>query len=274
MQSQRWVLFLLLVGVAAVSSAGDIQVSCKPGLSIYLDDQYMGESTAMQDGLFLMNVKKGTRTLRVEKEGFVPRTIEVEVSDYPIEVRVGELVPLSPESEPAAPTPIPIEPAVGVVVITSAPQNCVVEIDGTRTETKNTPTLTLSDLVIGRHTISFSKEGYETISGTFSVEPGTATSVRGNLIDGKVEVGGHGKGSVKVISKPTSCEVRFAGKYYDKQHRILRITHIPAGDYPMVVEWGGRTLSAMVPISNGKRTTVRVSFMEGDRPFVITTEPK
>jgi hypothetical protein len=42
----------------------------------------------------------------------------------------------------------------------------------------------------------------------------------------------------------------------------------------MVVEWGGRTLSAVVPISDGKRTIVNVSFIEGDRPFVITTEPK
>ena len=274
MQNQRVVVFFLLAGFATLSFAGDIQVSCKPGLSVYLDDEYMGESTAIQDGLFLMNVGKGKHILRVEKDGFIPRTIEVEVSDYPIEVRVGALVPLSPQPEPVAPTPAPIKPAFGILVITSAPQNCVVEIDGTRTEIKDTPTLTLSDLVIGRHTISFSKEGYETISGTFSVLAGRATSVRGNLIDGKVEAGGEGKGSVRVITKPTSCEVRFAGKYYDKQHRILKISHIPAGDYPMVVEWGGRTLSAVVPISDGKRTIVNVSFMEGDRPFVITTEPE
>jgi len=159
-------------------------------------------------------------------------------------------------------------------VITSAPQNCVVEIDGTRTEVKNTPTLTLSDLVIGRHTISFSKVGYETISGTFFVQPDTATIVRGNLIDGKVEAGAEGKGSLRVMSKPTSCEVRFAGKHYDKQYRVLNVSHIPAGDHRMVVEWGGRTLSAVVPISDRKRTIVKVSFMEGDRPFVITTEPK
>jgi hypothetical protein len=42
----------------------------------------------------------------------------------------------------------------------------------------------------------------------------------------------------------------------------------------MVVEWGGRTLSAVVSISDRRRTIVKVSFMEGDPPFVITTEPK
>jgi hypothetical protein len=273
---KRSLLFLLfcLVSVAAVSLAGDIQVSCPPGLRIYLDDKLAGTSSAKEDGFFFADVRNGSHIIRVEKEGHVTQAFEVEVTDLPVEVKVEALVPLPPEPEPVAPTPAPIKPAVGILVITSAPQNCVVEIDGTRTETKNTPTLILSDLVTGSHTISFSKGGYDTISGTFFVQPDNATSVRGNLIDGKVEAGGEGEGSVQVISKPSNCEVRFAGKLYDKQYRILHISHIPAGDHRMVVEWGGRTLSAVVPISDGKRTIVKVSFLEGDRPFVITTEDK
>jgi hypothetical protein len=273
---RRTCIFLILVLVtASISLAGDIQVICEPGLRIYLDDKLAGTSSAKEDGFFLTDVRNGSRIIRVEKEGYVPQTFEVEVTGLPVEVRVEALVPLPPEPEPVAPTPAPIKPAVGILVITSAPQNCVVEIDGTRTETKNTPTLTLSDLVIGRHTISFSKVGYETISGTFFVQPDTATIVRGNLIDGKVEAGGaEGQGSVRVISKPQNVGVRLAGKHYDKQYRILNITHIPAGDYRMVVEWGGRTLSAVVPVSDRKKTIVRVSFMKGDQPFVITTEPK
>lgn len=272
---RRTFIFLILVLVTAnMSLAGDIQVICEPGLRVYLDDKLAGTSSAKEDGFFLADVRNGSHIIRVEKDGYVPQAFEVEVTDPPVEVKVEALVPLPPEPQPVAPTPAPIKPAVGILVITSAPQNCVVEIDGTSIETKNTPTLTLSDLVIGRHTISFSKVGYETISGTFFVQAGTVTPVRGNLIDGKVEAGAEGKGSVRVISKPTNCEVRFAGKLYDKQYRVLNVSYIPAGDYRMVVEWGGRTLSAVVPISDGKRTIVEVSFMEGDPPFVITTEPK
>lgn len=272
---RRACIFLVLVLVTAnISLAGDIQVFCEPGLSIYLDDKLAGTSSAKEDGFFLADVRNGLHIIQVEKEGYVPQAFEVEVTDLPIEVRVEELVPLPPEPEPVAPTPAPLKPAVGILVITSAPQNCVVEIDGTRTEVKTTPTLTLSDLVIGRHTISFSKAGFETISGTFFVQPDTTTTVRGNLIDGKVEAGAEGTGSLRVFSKPTSCEVRFAGKLYDKQRQVLNVSHIPVGDYRMEVEWGGRTLSAVVPISDGKRTIVKASFMGGDRPFVITTEPK
>jgi hypothetical protein len=263
----------LVLVTAGISLAGDIQIICEPGLRIYLDDKLAGTSSAKEDGFFLADVRNGSHVIRVEKEGYVPRAFEVDVTDSPVEVKVEALVPLPPEPEPVAPTPAPIKPAVGVLVITSAPQNCEVKIDGTRIEAKNTPTLTLSDLVVGRHTISFSKEGYETISGTVFVQPGTVNSVRGNLIDGKVEAGAEGEGSIRVISKPTSCEVRFAGKLYDKRFRILNVSHIPAGDHEMVVEWGGRTLSAVVPISDRKRTIVKVSFMGGDRPFVITAEP-
>jgi hypothetical protein len=272
---RRACIFLISVLVTANTAlAGDIQVICEPGLRVYLDNELAGTSSAKEDGFFLADVGNGSHIIRVEKEGYVPQSFEVEVTGPPVEVKVGALVPLPPEPEPVAPTPAPIKPAVGILVITSAPQNCVVEIDGTRVEDKSTPTLTLSDLVVGRHTISFSKEGYETISGTFFVQPGTVSSVRGNLIDGKVEAGTDGEGSVRVVSTPTSIEVRFAGKFYDKRDRILNVSHIPAGDHRMVVEWGGRTLSTVVPISDGRRTIVRVSFMEGDRPFVITTEPK
>ncbi len=268
------ILFVVMLVAANISLAGDIQVLCEPGLRIYLDDELAGTSSARQDGLFLADVGNGLHVIRAEKDGYVPQLFEVEVTGPPVEVKVGALEPLPPEPEPVAPTPAPIKPAVGILVVTSAPQNCVVEVDGTRTETKNTPTLTLSDLVVGRHTISFSKQGYETISGTFFVQPGAVNSVRGNLIDGKVETGGGGEGSVRVITEPTSCEVRFAGKLHDKRYRILNVSHIPAGDHRMVVEWGGRTLSTVVPIVDGRRTIVEVSFMKGDQPFVITTEPE
>lgn len=274
MMRRTFILLIFVLVAATLSSAGDIQVICEPGLRVYLDDKLAGTSNAREDGLFLAGVRNGSHIIRVEKEGYVPQAFEVEVADPPVEVRVGALVPLPPEPEPVAPTPAPIKPAVGILVVTSAPQNCVVEIDGSRIEDKNAPTLTLSDLVIGRHTISFSKDGYETISGTFFIQAGTVTTIRGNLIDGTVEADAEGEGSVRVISTPTSIEVRFAGKHYDKRDRVLNVSHIPAGDHQMVVEWGGRTLSTVVPISDGRRTIVEVSFMKGDRPFVITTEPK
>ena len=88
----RIILFFVM-SAAAVSFGGDIQVSCSAGLRIYLDDKLMGTANAMEDGLFLANVPVGAHTIRVEKDGFLPKNIRIEVSDRPVEVRVGNLSP-------------------------------------------------------------------------------------------------------------------------------------------------------------------------------------
>jgi hypothetical protein len=271
MKSGRIFVFILLTGVAAISLAGDIQVACKPGLSIYLDNQYMGESTAMQDGLFLMNVKKGTRTIRVEKEGFLPRTIEVEVSDFPIEVRIGELVPNPSGRSQPAPTPT-AKKQVGYLVVTSAPQNCTVELDGT-SEIKETPRISFDRIDAGEHTISFSKDGYETITGVITVPPGVEVTVRGNLFDGKIETIYQGKGSLRVKSTPVRCTVRIAGMTREKDQPTLNLTHLPAGEYSIVVSIPGREHSEEIMILDRHRTIVEVDFKDQKQPIVVSYVP-
>jgi hypothetical protein len=131
---------LLLLGVSAVSFAGDLQVFRPPELRVFLDGELMGTSSERDDGLFLMNVPYGTRTIRVEKDGFVPQSIQVEGSNFPIEVRVGELSP-----EPIVRYMKEAEAViqlVGNLVVNSAPQNCGVEIDGKPTD-KRTPQLSI-----------------------------------------------------------------------------------------------------------------------------------
>lgn len=272
MKSQRWFLFFLLMSVAAGSFAGDIQVSCKPGLSVYLDDQYMGESTAMQDGLFLMNVKKGTRTIRVEKDGFVPRSIEVEVSDFPIEVRVGNLIANPGGRSQKAPPAAPARKEVGYLIVTSAPQNCVVELDGT-SEVKQTPQISFDRIDAGKHNISFSKDGYETISGVVSIPAGAEVTVRGNLFDGTIETVHEGRGSLRIYSKPKACTIRFRGKREDKIHVTHNITQIPAGEYPIEFEIEGRELSTTVLIRDEMKTILEVSFIKGNEPFKVSYVP-
>ena len=77
MNRARQICLLFLMSVSAVSFAGDIQVFCAPGLRVYLDGELMGTSSAKEDGLFLTNVPNGARTVRVEKDGFLPQSIQV-----------------------------------------------------------------------------------------------------------------------------------------------------------------------------------------------------
>lgn len=272
MRCARWLCLLILMSVSAVSFAGDIQIFCAPGLRVYLDGELMGTSSAKEDGLFLSNVPAGMRSVRVEKDGFVPQTIEVEVSDYPIEVRVGKLSPgpfASYTKEPEASTVTQLH---GNLTITSAPQNCTVEIDG-KSETKDTPQLSIGRIAAGEHTISFSKPGYEPISRVVTIHPKADITVRGDLFAGKVETTYEGRGALRVISKPMRCTVRFRGKIEEKIHSTLNLTQIPAGEYPIFVSIRGRKLSTNVLIMNEQRTILEVSFIKGDEPFVISHVP-
>ena len=261
------------VSATAVTSAGGIQVSAEPGLRIFLDGESMGTTSAREDGLFLTDVRRGRHTLRVEKDGLQPQTFEVDVLGRPIEVEVGKFVPVA--AAPAVGGTVSARSAqqVGMLMVTSAPQNITVEIAG-RIEKKSSPQMSMSGISVGEHTIRFIKDGYETVTSVITIEPGAENTVHGDLKASKVEVVHQGKGSLRVISKPMRCTIWFRDAIHEKTHDRFNLSKVPAGEYPMMVMIQGRKLAATVLIVDGQRTTVEVSFMKGDDPFVITRVQK
>jgi hypothetical protein len=275
MRFLRWFLFFsLLLSVPAVSFAGDVQVLCEPGLRVYLDGKVAGTSSAKEDGLFLPGVAVGGHVVRVEKDGFAPQSFKVEVEKLPIEVKVGAFSPLAAA---APPEPAPAQPEVvqmaGRLTVTSAPQNCTFEVDG-RPEAKDVPVLRIDALSPGQHTVAFSKPGFERLTGVVNVPPGGEISVRGDLLAGKLETVNEGQGSLRVLSTPEVCSVQILGKTHDKTGTVLNVTHLPAGEHRMVINWRGRQMASDVLITAGRRTVVTVSFIRGDEPFVVSYEPE
>lgn len=272
MRHERWLCLLLLLG-ASLAWAGDVQVTCEPGLRVYLDGAFVGTSNANEDGLVLTGVPEGPHTIRVEKPGFMPQGFNVTAGKEPIEIRVTAFDPVLPTGAGKPPEPAAPEKRVGNLVITSAPQNCTVEIDGV-SQRKEAPFLDVGALAPGKHTVSFKKEGFQPISTVITMQPGAEITVRGDLKNGKVDVTHEGKGSLRVISTPEQCKVRFLGETRDKTHSRLNVSHIPAGEHRMVFAWKGMELSRSVLITNGYRTIVKVSFMKEDVPFIVTYEPE
>lgn len=273
MKPLRYLLPLFLISVSAISFAGDIQILCEPGLRIYLDDVFVGTSKAREDGLALVKVRPGKHLVRVEKDGFLPQSFEVEILDLPIEVKVGEFSPTPPPVAETEPAVAEVRQLVGSLVVTSAPQNCVVEIDG-REETKDTPRLIVGGLPTGEHTITFSKQGYDPISAVIEVYPGAEITVRGDFKSGKVETVHQGKGSLRMTSTPRHCTVSFMGKVKAKYTSNLNMTQLPAGKHPITVSIPGREMSTTVMILNRTRTILEVNFVKGEEPFVMSYEPK
>jgi hypothetical protein len=264
---------VILTIVPALSFAGDIQVACEPGLRVYLDGKFVGTSSAKEDGLFLASVPRGAHVVRVEKDGFVPQSFRVEVETLPIEVKVKALSPeppMRPEGETGGAA---AKQPVGKLLVTSAPQDCIVEIDG-KEQNKSVPLLLIEGLAAGEHPISFSKPGYDRISGVVTIRPGLEVTIRGDLKAGKVETVYEGYGSLRVISTPEHCMVRFLGKTNEKTHGRLNISYIPAGEHRIVVLWKNLEVSGKILIAKGYRTVVEVSFMKGDTPFVVSYEPE
>ncbi len=233
----------------------------------------MGVTSAKEDGLFLTGVKRGRHTIRVEKDGFQFQVFEVEVINRPIEVEVGTFIPkiaaVSTSSRAAAAT----TRQIGSLVVTSAPQNITVEIDG-RIEKKTTPQLSIGGIPVGEHSISFKKDGYQTVTSVITIVAGAENTVHGDLKATKVEVVHQGMGSLRVVSRPMRCTIWFRDEIHDKTYDRFNLSKIPAGEYPMMAMIPGRKLTTTVLIVDGQRTTVELSFMKGDDPFVITRVQK
>ena len=262
------------VTAAAVNLAGGVQISAEADLDVFLDGEFVGRTSAKEDGLYLAGLKKGRHVIKVEKSGFVAQTFEVEVVSRPIEVEVSKFIPVAAAPAAAAGSPQPLDSTqVGSLVVTSAPQNITVEIDG-RVEEKRTPQLSIGGLPVGEHVITFRKDGYEPVTSTIVIEAGAENTVHGDLKSTRVEVVHQGKGSLRIISKPMRCTIWFRDEIHDKTHDRLNLSKIPAGEYPMMVMIPGRKLTTTVLIVDEQRTTVEVSFMKGDDPFVITRVQK
>jgi hypothetical protein len=56
-----------------------IQVSCEPGVFVFLDNEFKGKTTADLGGLIIENVTPGTRLIKVVKDGFEPQEDRITV---------------------------------------------------------------------------------------------------------------------------------------------------------------------------------------------------
>jgi hypothetical protein len=73
-----------------------------------------------------------------------------------------------------------------------------------------------------------------------------------------------GKGSLRVISTPLRCTVRFAGMTREKTQPKLNMTLIPAGGCSIAISIPGQELSEKIQIPNRQRTIVMVDFSDKD----------
>ncbi len=176
-----YVLSLILyLGAAAQAATGDVVVSGPPGFRIFVDGEFAGVTTEEEEGLLLAGLDAGIHTIRAEKAGHPPRDFSVVAGPIRAEVRIEE--DPSGDTEAAA----GVTQAVGRIVVTSEPENCLVQFAGERM-LKDKPTKTIREVPVGNHKIFFERYGV-VLSTRVDVEAGEATTVMADFVNNRVGI--------------------------------------------------------------------------------------
>jgi hypothetical protein len=145
---------------SSVAAAGGLMVTCWPGHTVSVDGAEVGVTTVEQDGLLLMDVAPGVRSVRVERDGFMPFEATVEVPDTGlVELKVPRL-----------------EPALGVLRVTGE-VGWRVYVGGQLRGLTTAEGFELIDLEPGTYLVRLEKLGRDPIESTVEIVGGDVVEV-------------------------------------------------------------------------------------------------
>jgi len=185
MRAAHGISLVMCLGIAALATAGDVRVTCSPGLNIFLDGEFVGVSIPKQDGKYLTGLSAGEHTIMVKKDGFSPKVFSVIVGSSPRQVVVGEFLPISDTIHPETTKQDVVGRPVGTIEVTSAPQKCTVEIAGQKI-VKQEPIMTIPDIAIGDYDIRFESSG-AVLNANVVVKADETSRIRADILNNRVE---------------------------------------------------------------------------------------
>ncbi len=163
-----WIIVFLSGLTPASAGTGDLQVTCEPGVRIFIDSNFKGVSKESEGGLFISDLTPGAHTLKVIKKGFDAYEGKVVIKEFEaVEVKVKftepaqKIIQVSPERGEAT-------ARVGVLELRSAPMGASVFIDGEKKPGKTD--MRIENIRVGQHEISFKREN-QNLSGVFTIVP-------------------------------------------------------------------------------------------------------
>lgn len=191
-QSKSWIklsiLFLFclcFISTDLLAQGGDLQISCEPGLRIYLDGKFVGKSTVEEDGKYLSNLSQGTHAIRIEKSGFKPVLFTVNIKEGDIiEKKIGKLIPGIKETDLGESDQSTITQAVGTLIIGSAPITCKFKLLGI-TYDKDVPKKKLEGVPVGTHPIRFERGG-KILTYSVQIKEGQIKEIKADFLSGRV----------------------------------------------------------------------------------------
>jgi len=158
MQRAQWISMVVCLGLAASAAAGNLWITCEPGLDVYLDGVFVGVSTGAENGKYLPGISSGAHTIRIDKVGIAPIEYSIDVSPAANQVVVGELGPEIKNGHLAATDGEDSKQLTGAIEVTSNPSDCNIKI-GDQRILKNQPIMTFLGVPAGEHKMWFERSG-------------------------------------------------------------------------------------------------------------------
>lgn len=79
--SVLFLIFLIPNIIVAQQNSGNLLIVAEPGLRVYVDNEFKGFTSEDQDGIFLQNIKSGSRKITLKKSGTEDKIFEVDISN-------------------------------------------------------------------------------------------------------------------------------------------------------------------------------------------------
>ncbi|MBU4228106.1 DUF1566 domain-containing protein [bacterium] len=188
-------LFLLISFMSLYIFAqgiGYIQIKCELGAIVFLDDNFVGNTSSELKGLILQDVPAGSHEIKIVKEGFEPQSVKIDLKVNEIYVyEVTEFIPQLDVIEKGEAETDSIKQIVGSLLIETIPIDCIIEIpklninkehDGNKTK----KTWEISNIPIGSYSINFIALGKK-IEYELKIEEGVQKHLLVNILNNEVK---------------------------------------------------------------------------------------
>lgn len=183
---------LLTISIQSVIAQNAyIQVNGEPGLSVYLNNQYKGKTSAEYNGYIIENVTAGQNIIKIVKEGFTPyeETITVkkgEVFSFKVRPFTKHVVNISEQGN-VGETDKKAVISTGKLIVQSVPieiKIAIPDIEGVNGVSKSKDQWIADKIPAGNYKIIFTFN-QKTITKTVEINDDNTTSVFVNMLNGE-----------------------------------------------------------------------------------------
>ena len=178
---------------------GYIQIKCEPGAIVFLDNNFVGNTSSELGGLILQDVPAGSHEIKIVKEGSEPQSVKIDLKANEIYVYEVFLKQIS-----------------GSLLIETLPIDCIIEIpllniDKKHNGNKTEKTWEVFDIPIGNYRINFIALGKK-VKYDLKIEEGVKKHLLVNIL----------KNEVKEIVPVLTWDKTYGGSAYDRANSLIQ----------------------------------------------------